>query len=25
LTVLGINKGLKLNLSFITPKRHILA
>jgi len=25
LTVLGINRGLILNLSFITPKRHILA
>jgi len=25
LTVLGINRGLKLNLSFITPNRHILA
>jgi len=25
LPVWGINKGLKLNLSFITPKRHILA
>jgi len=25
LTVLGVNRGLKLNLSFITPKRHILA
>jgi len=24
LTVWGINRGLKLNLSFITPKRHIL-
>jgi len=25
LMVLGINRGLKLNLSFITPKRHIIA
>jgi len=25
LTVLGINNGLKLNLSFINPKTHILA
>jgi len=25
LTVCGINRGLVLNLSFITPKRHILA
>ena len=25
LTVLGINRGLILNLSFITPKRRILA
>jgi len=25
LTLLGINRGLKLNLSFITPKRHVLA